>query len=322
MSLDDLPPLRESLEQHGLWANKALGQHFLLDLNITRRISRAAGDLRGKPVLEVGPGPGGLTRALLEGGADPLVVIEKDARFLPLLEPLVTWSEGHLRIVHGDALEADEESLLALDGRGGREADGVGDSAAPPEQRSSHPLSHRASRADSSPIKGAQGAGASVHIISNLPYNVGTPLLVKWLKAGAWRGDMTLMFQKEVAQRIVAKAGDEAYGRLAVLAQARCNVRLEFTVPARAFTPAPKIASAIVRLTDRSDPYPHLDALERVTAAAFGQRRKMLRSALKTLTPDAEALLRAAGVEPTARAEEIDQAGFRALTDAWRAIAA
>src|SRR5262245_8175030 len=321
MSLDDLPPLRESLEQHGLWANKALGQHFLLDLNITRRISRAAGDLRGKPVLEVGPGPGGLTRALLEGGADPLVVIEKDARFLPLLEPLVSWSEGRLRMVHGDALEADEETLLALDGRGGREAAGVGDGAVLSEHRSSHPLSHRTSRADSSPIKGEQGSGASVHIISNLPYNVGTPLLVKWLKAGPWRGDMTLMFQKEVAQRIVAKPGDDAYGRLAVLTQGRCDARIAFTVPARAFTPPPKIDSAIVTLTDRADPYPHLDTLERVTAAAFGQRRKMLRSALKSLTPDAEALLRAARLEPTARAEEIDQKGFRALADAWRAMA-
>jgi 16S rRNA (adenine1518-N6/adenine1519-N6)-dimethyltransferase len=177
------------------------------------------------------------------------------------------------------------------------------------------PLSHLASQSDSSPVN----EGAKVHIVSNLPYNVGTPLLVKWLKAGAWRGDMVLMFQKEVAQRIVAKPGGDAYGRLAVLAQAPCEARLEFTVPARAFTPPPKIASAVVRLTDRADPYPHLDALERVTAAAFGQRRKMLRAALRALTPDAEALLREAGLDPTARAEEIDQAGFRALTEAWRA---
>ncbi|MGH6952293.1 MAG: ribosomal RNA small subunit methyltransferase A, partial [Vitreimonas sp.] len=167
--------------------------------------------------------------------------------------------------------------------------------------------------------QGGGGVVAPSHIVSNLPYNVGTPLLVKWLKAGAWRGPMTLMFQKEVAQRIVAKPGQDAYGRLAVLAQARCDVRLEFTVPARAFTPPPKIASAIVRLTDRADPYPHLDALERVTAAAFGQRRKMLRSALKSLTPDAGSLLRDAELSPTARAEEIDQAGFRALADMWRA---
>ncbi len=278
MNAADLPTLRDELEAHGLWANKGLGQHFLLDLNITRRIAKTAGDIAGKPVIEVGPGPGGLTRALLEAGADPLIAIEKDARFLPLLEPLLQWSAGRLRIVHGDALEADEAALLAGE--------------------------------------------TSAHIISNLPYNVATPLLVKWLKAGAWRGDMILMFQKEVAQRIVAKPGDDAYGRLAVLVQARCNARLEFTVPARAFTPPPKIASAIVRLTDRADPYDDLSALERVTAAAFGQRRKMLRSALRALTTDAEALLNAADLAPTARAEEIDQAGFRRLADAWRASAA
>jgi 16S rRNA (adenine1518-N6/adenine1519-N6)-dimethyltransferase len=273
MNADDLPTLRAELEAHGLWANKSLGQHFLLDLNITRRIANVAGDIAGKAVIEIGPGPGGLTRALLEAGADPLIVIEKDARFLPLLEPLAAWSCGRLRIVQGDALEVDEEKLLN---------------------------------------------GARAAIISNLPYNVGTPLLVKWLKAGPWRGDMILMFQKEVAQRIVAKPGADAYGRLAVLAQARCDARLEFVVGPRAFTPPPKIASAIVRLTDLADPYPHLDALERVTAAAFGQRRKMLRSALRALTPDAEALLREAGLTPTARAEEIDQAGFRALAEAWR----
>lgn len=272
MNADDLPTLRQELEAHGLWANKGLGQHFLLDLNITRRIAKTTGDLDGQQVIEVGPGPGGLTRALLEAGAHVLA-IEKDARFLPLLEPLIEWSEGRLRIVHGDALEADETTLLE---------------------------------------------GAQAHVISNLPYNVGTPLLVKWLKAGAWRGPMTLMFQKEVAQRIVAKPSSDAYGRLAVLAQARCECRLEFTVPARAFTPPPKIASAIVTLRDRADPYPHLDALERVTAAAFGQRRKMLRAALRALTPEAEALLSAAQIAPTARAEEIDQAGFRRLADAWR----
>lgn len=272
MNAAELPTLRDELEAHGLWANKGLGQHFLLDLNITRRIARTAGDLAGKPVIEVGPGPGGLTRALLETGAQ-VTAIEKDSRFLPLLEPLIEWSEGRLRIVSGDALEVDEAALVD---------------------------------------------GARAAMISNLPYNVGTPLLVKWLKAGAWRGDMTLMFQKEVAQRIVAKPGSDAYGRLAVLAQARCDARLEFTVPARAFTPPPKIASAIVTLRDRADPYPHLDALERVTAAAFGQRRKMLRSALRALTPEAEALLAAASIPPTARAEELDQAGFRRLAEAWR----
>ena len=276
MNADELPTLRDELQAHGLWANKGLGQHFLLDLNIARRIARTAGDIAGKPVIEIGPGPGGLTRTLLEAGADPLIVIEKDARFLPLLEPLVEWSGGRLRIVQGDALEVDQGALLG---------------------------------------------GGRATIVSNLPYNVGTPLLVNWIKAPAWRGDMVLMFQKEVAQRIVAKPGSDAYGRLAVLTQARCDARLEFTVGPRAFTPPPKIASAIVRLTDRADPYPHLDALERVTAAGFGQRRKMLRAALRSLTPDAEALLREADLEPTARAEEIDQAGFRRLAEAWRARA-
>jgi 16S rRNA (adenine1518-N6/adenine1519-N6)-dimethyltransferase len=162
--------------------------------------------------------------------------------------------------------------------------------------------------------------GRSAALVSNLPYNVGTPLLVKWLKAGDWRGPMTLMFQKEVAKRIVAKPGDDAYGRLAVLTQARCEARLAFTVPARAFTPAPKVESAVVTLCDRAGPYDDVEALERITAAAFGQRRKMLRSALRALTPQAEDLLHAADINPAARAEEIDQAGFRRLADVWRAM--
>ncbi|MCC6788283.1 MAG: 16S rRNA (adenine(1518)-N(6)/adenine(1519)-N(6))-dimethyltransferase RsmA [Hyphomonadaceae bacterium] len=291
MNADELPTLRDELEAHGLWANKGLGQHFLLDLNITRRIARTAGELAGKQVIEVGPGPGGLTRALLETGAH-VIAIEKDPRFLPLLAPLIEWSEGRLHIVQGDALEVEEAALLQY---------------GPPASRRHAPA--------------LAGGTPAAHIVSNLPYNVGTPLLVKWLKAGAWRGDMTLMFQKEVAQRIVARPGSDAYGRLAVIAQARCDARLEFTVPARTFTPPPKIASAIVRLTNRADPYPHLDALERVTAAAFGQRRKMLRSALRALTPETEPLLRAAGLDPTARAEDIDQQGFRRLAEAWRATA-
>jgi 16S rRNA (adenine1518-N6/adenine1519-N6)-dimethyltransferase len=309
MNAAELPTLREELEAHGLWANKALGQHFLLDLNITRRIARSAGDLEGAHVIEVGPGPGGLTRALLEAGAH-VAAIEKDARFLPLLEPLVEWSEGRLALAHGDALEADEQALtLSLAERVAAERRGEerADKQTPERLNAPHPLT-----------PSRQGRGG-IQIISNLPYNVGTPLLVKWLKAGAWRGAMTLMFQKEVAQRIVAKPGDDAYGRLAVLTQARCEARLEFTVPARAFTPPPKIASAIVRLIDRQDPYADLDALERVTAAAFGQRRKMLRGSLRALTPDPEALLNAAQIRPTARAEEIDQAGFRRLAEAWRA---
>src|SRR5262249_8667677 len=171
-------------------------------------------------------------------------------------------------------------------------------------------------RGDALGVDQAALAGEHAQIVSNLPYNIGTELLLRWLKAGAWRGPMTLMFQKEVAQRIVAKPGSDAYGRLAVIAQARCDTRLEFTVPARAFTPAPKVDSAVVALRDRADAYPHLDALERVSAAAFGQRRKMLRSALKSLTPAAETLLAKAEVTATARAEDIDQAGFRRLADA------
>lgn len=311
MNADDLPTLREELEAHDLWANKGLGQHFLLDLNITRRIAKTAGDLHGQTIIEVGPGPGGLTRALLEAGAN-VIAIEKDARFIPLLEPLIEWSEGKLMLVQGDALEVDEEALLQtkpspLVGEGWE----GGRSDAQPSD------STNADRPPP-PASAPQGGGGA-HIISNLPYNVGTPLLIKWLKAGPWRGPMTLMFQKEVAQRIVAKPGSDAYGRLAVLAQARCTCRLEFTVPPRAFTPPPKIASAIVTLRDLPDPYPHLDALERVTFAAFGQRRKMLRAALRALTPDAESLLNAAGITPTARAEEIDQTGFRALAEVWRA---
>jgi len=270
MNSDELPSLREALEAHELWANKSLGQHFLLDMNITRRIARAAGDLKQKTVIEIGPGPGGLTRALLEAGAE-VVAIEKDSRFLPLLYPLQAWSGERLKIVHGDALSVDQALL----------------------------------------------ANGGADIVSNLPYNIGAELLVGWLKAGAWRGAMTLMFQKEVAERIVAKPGAKAYGRLAVLTQARCEARLAFSVSPRAFTPPPKVTSAVVRLEDRADPYPHLRALERVTGAAFGQRRKMLRSALRALTGAPEPLLRQAGLEPTARAEEIDAAGFRRLTDAW-----
>jgi 16S rRNA (adenine1518-N6/adenine1519-N6)-dimethyltransferase len=270
--MDDLPPLKTLLMREGLWANKALGQHFLLDPDITRRIAASAGDLAGNAVIEVGPGPGGLTRALLLAGAEPVFAIEKDRRFLPILEELAAWSGGRLRVIVGDALEVDESALAP-----------------------------------------------HAKIIANLPYNVGTPLLVKWLKAGAWRGAMSLMFQQEVAERIVAKPGAEAYGRLAVLAQAVCTARIVIKLPPRAFTPPPKVASAVVHLVDRSDRFADLDALERVTAAAFGQRRKMLRSSLKALG-DGDALLHATGITPTARAEEIDVAGFCALARAWRAM--
>lgn len=272
------PPIREALEREGLWAKKSLGQHFLLDLNLTRRIAKSAGDIEGKPVIEVGPGPGGLTRALIESGANPIIAIEKDRRFLPILAELIAWSDNRLQVYEGDALEADEASLLG---------------------------------------------GRSAFIISNLPYNVGTPLLIKWLKADpAWRGPMTLMLQKEVAERIVARPGENAYGRLSVIAQARCHARFGFTVHAHAFTPPPKVDSAIIHLETREDAYPHLDALERVTAAAFGQRRKMLRQSLAALAGEigmpSAMLLTRAGVTPTARAEEIGREGFIALAEMVR----
>lgn len=268
-ALTDLPPLRQSLEAHGLMADKGLGQHFLLDLNITRKIARLAGPLEGLPVLEVGPGPGGLTRALLEAGAT-VTVIEKDVRFLPLLNELADVSEGKLRIVMGDALKADEAELA------GRQP---------------------------------------VPIVANLPYNVGTALLIKWL-TGAYRpASMTLMFQKEVAERIVARPGDDAYGRLAVIAQATAKAKIVMEAPARAFTPPPKVDSAVVRLDphETRPPEPVLTALEQITQAAFGQRRKMLRSSLKVL--GGAELCEAAGIDPSRRAETLALEEFLALAD-------
>jgi 16S rRNA (adenine1518-N6/adenine1519-N6)-dimethyltransferase len=269
MTLDDLPPLREALAEHGLMAKKAFGQHFLLDLNITRKIARLAQVGADDTVIEVGPGPGGLTRALLETGAR-VVVVEKDERFQPLLASLAAVAPN-LTLVLGDALSVDEAAL----------------------------------------------AGGPAHLVSNLPYNVGTPLLIKWL-TGPWTpASLTLMFQKEVAERIVARPDTTAYGRLAVIAQATCEAQLVMDVPARAFTPPPKVDSAVVRLCPRADrPAPRrLDALQKLTAAAFGQRRKMLRASLKAL--GGEDLIRAADLDPQARAEVVDVAGFLRLADAW-----
>ncbi|HQP19832.1 MAG TPA: 16S rRNA (adenine(1518)-N(6)/adenine(1519)-N(6))-dimethyltransferase RsmA [Phenylobacterium sp.] len=269
--IDDLPPLRETLAEHGLLANKAFGQHFLLDLNITRKIARLAEVGDGDLVIEVGPGPGGLTRALLETGAR-VIAVEKDVRFEPLLQELAAVADGRLSLVLGDALEVDEAAL---------------------------------------------SAGAPAAIVSNLPYNVGTPLLIKWLTGPYTPVSQTLMFQKEVADRIVASPGSDAYGRLAVIAQACAEARLVMDVPARAFTPPPKVASAVVRLVPRADrPEPVLlGALQKITQAAFGQRRKMLRSSLKPL--GGEALCVAAGLAADARAETIDIPGFLALAQAW-----
>ncbi|WP_333590244.1 16S rRNA (adenine(1518)-N(6)/adenine(1519)-N(6))-dimethyltransferase RsmA [Brevundimonas sp.] len=268
-AISDLPTLRETLDAHGLSAKKSFGQHFLLDLNVTRKIARLAGPFEGRAVIEVGPGPGGLTRALLESDAGRVVLVEKDPRFVPLLSELDDGS-GRLTIVQADALKVQEADLV----------DGP------------------------------------AHLVSNLPYNVGTALLIKWL-TGPWTPHaLTLMFQKEVAERIVAAPGDDAYGRLAVISQAVCEAKLVMHLPAAAFTPPPKVASAVVHLVPRADrPAPDLlKRLERVTAAAFGQRRKMLRSSLKPL--GGAALCQAAGIEPDARAEVIDLAGFLRLAAA------
>jgi 16S rRNA (adenine1518-N6/adenine1519-N6)-dimethyltransferase len=263
------------LARLGLMADKRFGQHFLLDLNICRKIARLAGPLEGNVVIEVGPGPGGLTRALLEAGAR-VVAVEKDVRFAPVLEELGTLFPGRLTALTADALTLNEAATLqdAADGPGAR-------------------------------------------VVSNLPYNIGTALLLKWL-LGPWRPKtMTLMFQKEVALRIVAPAGGADYGRLSVIAQTLCDTRLVMGLPARAFTPPPKVASAVVNLTPRDDrPGDALiAALETVTGAAFGQRRKMLRSALKAL--GGQELCDAAKVDADARAETIPVAGFLALAQAW-----
>ena len=270
MTLDQLPPLRETLAEHDLLAKKSFGQHFLLDLNITRKIARLAEVGAGDHVIEVGPGPGGLTRALLETGAR-VTAIEADPRFAPLLEELSVASGGALTVRLEDALKTDEAAVAA---------------------------------------------GAPAHIVSNLPYNVGTPLLIKWLTGAFTPASMTLMFQKEVADRVAAEPGSEAYGRLSVIAQATSHTAVVMDVPARAFTPPPKVASAVARLTPRADrpASERLDALQRVTAAAFGQRRKMLRSSLKVL--GGADLCEAAGIAPEARAETIDIPGFLALADA------
>ena len=270
--IDTLPPLRDVITRHDLRAKKSLGQNFLLDLNLTARIARAAGDLAGSDVIEVGPGPGGLTRGLLAEGARRVLAIEKDARCLPALAEIAAAYPGRLQVIEGDALQVD-------------------------------PLAHLAP-----PIK----------IVANLPYNVGTELLVRWLTPAEWPpfwSTLTLMFQKEVAERICAKPGSKAYGRLAILAQWRCEARMVLTLPPEAFTPPPKIESAVVHLTALPEPrFPaRAKTLERVVAAAFNQRRKMLRASLRGLDPQIETRLDRLGIRPTARAEEISLEEFCTL---------
>lgn len=270
--IDDLPPLREVIRTHGLDAKKSLGQNFLLDLNLTSRIARSAGDLSACTVIEVGPGPGGLTRALLANGARKVVAIEKDSRCLPALAEVSAHYPGRLEVLEADALTIDPAAL---------------------------------------------SEGYPVKIVANLPYNVGTQLLLNWITSSTWPPfweSLTLMFQKEVAERIIATVEDDAYGRLGVLAGWRTRAKILFDLNPQAFTPPPKVTSSVVHLTPNPSPLPcDLKDLERLTAAAFGQRRKMLRASLKGLKADAETRINDCGIAPTARAEEIDIAGFVAL---------
>ena len=266
---DGLPPLREVIARFGLSPKKSLGQNFLFDLNLTRRIARAAAPLDGFTIIEVGPGPGGLTRALLLEGATNIIAIERDQRAIAALEEVAAAWPGSLTIVSGDALEADFAGL----------------------------------------------ANGPAKIVANLPYNIATLLLTGWLTEASWPpwfASLTLMFQKEVAMRIVAKAGGKDYGRLSVLCQYRCEAKRLFDVNRSAFTPPPKVTSSIVQLLPRAVPAPSCDlkVLERVTASAFGQRRKMLRQSLKTLVAEPEALLAKAGIDPELRAEQVPVEGF------------
>lgn len=272
MSIDSLPPLRDVIERHELMARKSLGQNFLFDLNLTAKIARQAGDLQGKTVIEVGPGPGGLTRALLAQGAH-VIAIERDERCLSALQEISDHYPGQLRVIAGDAMETDFAALAG---------------------------------------------GDKVKIVANLPYNVGTQLLIGWLLAEPWPpfyASLTLMFQREVAERIVARPGADAYGRLGVLAGWRTEARITFDVPPQAFTPPPKVTSSVVHLVPRDAPLA-CDAamLGKVTQAAFGQRRKMLRQSIKSL--GGEALLAKVGIDPTRRAETLSIDEFAALANA------
>jgi len=269
-----LPPLRDVIRRHDLAAKKSLGQNFLLDLNLTGRIARAAGPLEGVNVLEIGPGPGGLTRALLAEGAAHVMAVERDSRAIAALHEIAGHFPGRLTVIEDDALNFD------------------------PHGRISGPA----------------------RIVANLPYNIATPLLIGWLSAEPWPpwfDMMVLMFQREVAERIVAPVGSKSYGRLSVLAQWRCEVKRLFDIAPSAFVPPPKVTSSLVRLLPKAAPLPcNRRMLERVTQAAFGQRRKMLRQSLKSLAADPTPLLADAGIEPTARAEEIPIEGFVRLAQA------
>ena len=281
--IDSLPPLRDVVAKHELAAKKSLGQNFLFDLNLTAKIARAGGPLEEVTILEIGPGPGGLTRALLAEGAKKVIAVERDERCLPALAEISAHYPGRLDVRHADALTLDYPKFLA-----------------------------------------EAGVTGPVRICANLPYNIGTPLLILWLTQNDWPPfyqSMVLMFQREVAERIVATPRERAdYGRLGVLAGWRCAARILFDVPPSAFTPPPKIISSVVELRPREKPLEcEGKALEALTLAAFGQRRKMLRQSLKSLPlpVDPLELLSAAGIEPTKRAEEVEIAGFCALARAY-----
>jgi len=271
-SLGTLPPLRQVIRDHGLAAKKSLGQNFLLDLNLTAKIARLAGDLTGHDVLEVGPGPGGLTRGLLAEGARRVLVVEKDARFLPAPADISTACPGRVLAINADALSLDPVEHLT-----------------PPAK-----------------------------VVANLPYNMAAGLLVHWLTPDSWPPwweSLTLMFQEEVAQRIVARPGGKDYGRLSILSQWRCDARVVLTLPPEAFTPSPKVHSSVVHMIGRKQPlFPaNADILSRVVAQAFNQRRKMLRASLRGFAPDIAEHLSAAGLRPTDRAEQVPVEGFCAL---------
>ena len=313
---DALPPLREVVARYGLDAKRSLGQNFLFDLNLTARIARAAGPFDDTIIVEIGPGPGGLTRALLEQGAQ-VIAVERDPRCLPALEEIAAHYPGRLTIVEGDALEIDIAALVRTHAPVIPDARETSDreSRANSEKNANSPLDLRPVGNDNR---------ASARICANLPYNVATALLTRWIAAEPWPSVFdryVLMFQKEVALRIVATPKERAdYGRLAVLCGWRTKARILFDVSPAAFTPPPKVTSSVIELTPNPSPL-HCDprALSRVTQAAFGQRRKMLRQSLKSLGVDAAALLLAAGIDETKRAEEIDVAGFVALANALSA---
>lgn len=276
--LDELDSLRAVIARFDLRADKRLGQHFLLDPRLLAKIARAAGDLRGRTVLEVGPGPGGLSRALLEAGAARVIALERDPRCVAALRELAARAAPRLEVIEADALAFDPAEL---------------------------------------------GADRIV-VVANLPYNIGTPLLLRWLDRIERFDSLTLMFQREVAERLAAAPGAPAYGRLSVIVQWLCEVRILLHLPGRAFVPPPRVASSLVQLRPRARPLAPADkpTLERVLAAAFGKRRKMLRASLKNLMADPSGLLEAAGVPPTARAEEIDVAGFCRLARSYQALGA